>query len=151
ILAAAKQEVSPGFREQVLSLKPYFYFPANLWPHKNHLKLLQAFEILRTEEEFSRYNLILTGHKDSSHWKRLSQNHSMQNVHHLGFISKAELNFLYREASALSFASLFEGFGMPVLEAFGVGCPVICSNSTSLPELAGGAALLFDPFDPNSI
>jgi glycosyltransferase involved in cell wall biosynthesis len=151
VLGAAKEEVSANFRERVLNLKPYFYFPANLWPHKNHAKLLEAFTIFRADDAFPAHNLILTGHQDRKHWKRLSQMYSTQNVHHFGFISKAELDFLYREAAALTFVSLFEGFGMPVLEAFGVGCPVICSNGTSLPEVSEGAALICDPVDANNI
>ena len=64
-----------------------------------------------------------------------------------GRISRDELVRLYRGAAALVFPSLYEGFGMPVLEAMACGCPVACSNVTSLPEVAGDAARLFDPRD----
>src|SRR6185437_568793 len=64
-------EVSATFREQILGLKPYFYFPANLWPHKNHARLLEAFSIFRSYDEFSAHNLILTGHQDPTQWERL--------------------------------------------------------------------------------
>lgn len=66
-------------------------------------------------------------------------------------MSQSELALLYRNAMALVFPSRFEGFGLPVLEAFGFGCPVICSNTTSLPELANDAAVLVSPDDPENI
>ncbi len=67
-------------------------------------------------------------------------------LHHVGFVSDAELATLYRRAAALVLPSRYEGFGLPVLEAMRAGCPVICANSSALPEVAGGAALLF-PWD----
>jgi alpha-1,3-rhamnosyl/mannosyltransferase len=68
--------------------------------------------------------------------------------HFLGFVSEEELIALYNRASAFVFPSRYEGFGLPILEAMACGCPVICSNTTSLPEVAGDAALLIDPQDP---
>jgi alpha-1,3-rhamnosyl/mannosyltransferase len=67
-------------------------------------------------------------------------------LHHVGFVSDAELVTLYRRAVALVLPSRYEGFGLPVLEAMRAGCPVICADSSALPEVAGGAALLF-PWD----
>jgi glycosyltransferase involved in cell wall biosynthesis len=66
-------------------------------------------------------------------------------VHSLGFVSDETLNALYAKASLFIYPSLFEGFGLPVLEAMATGCPVITSNLSSLPEVAGEAALLIDP------
>src|SRR5262249_37790987 len=68
-----------------------------------------------------------------------------------GRVSQEELVRLYQGAAALVFPSLYEGFGMPVLEAMACGCPVACSNVTSLPEVAGDAARLFDPRDVDDI
>ena len=68
-----------------------------------------------------------------------------------GRVSRDELVRLYQGAAALVFPSLYEGFGMPVLEAMACGCPVACSNVTSLPEVAGDAARLFDPRDVDDI
>jgi glycosyltransferase involved in cell wall biosynthesis len=68
-----------------------------------------------------------------------------------GYVSTDELTVLYQSARALIFPSLYEGFGMPVLEAMANGVPVLCSNMTSLPEVAGDAALFFDPRSPKSI
>jgi glycosyltransferase involved in cell wall biosynthesis len=78
--------------------------------------------------------------------------HELQNqVRFLGYCPHGDLPALYRGAACLIFPSLFEGFGMPVLEAMACGCPVVCSNTSSLPEIAGDAALLVDPFDSEAI
>ena len=68
-----------------------------------------------------------------------------------GNLDFAELPALFQRASALVFPSLYEGFGQPILEAMASGCPVACSNAASLPEIAGDAARLFDPLDPQAI
>ena len=69
----------------------------------------------------------------------------------LGHVSDSELQWLYQNCFACIYASLFEGFGMPVLEALTLGAPVLCSNTTSLPEVGGNAVIYFDPADPGSI
>src|SRR5262249_11573444 len=68
-----------------------------------------------------------------------------------GYTTDEELHWLYSNCYAFVYPSLFEGFGMPVLEAMALGAPVLCSNSSSLPEVAGTAAVLFDPLDPAAI
>jgi glycosyltransferase involved in cell wall biosynthesis len=137
-------EVPPEFETKLRPLQPYFFFPANIWPHKNHSALLNAFKIFRASSPaHAKFSLVLSGHADG--WNALAALHHTTSVAHLGFVSRNELAFLYQNATALVFLSLFEGFGMPVLEAFGFGCPVLCSNTTSLPEVAGDAALLVDP------
>lgn len=70
---------------------------------------------------------------------------------YLGYVPRQEMPLLYAAASFLIFPSLFEGFGLPVLEAMASGCPVACANLTTLPEIAGGAALLFDPYSEGEI
>jgi glycosyltransferase involved in cell wall biosynthesis len=82
------------------------------------------------------------------HMKRLNLS---RQVHFLGFVSPLELQCLYRLSSALVFPSKFEGWGMPITEAFLAGLPVACSNVTVLPELVGDAALLFNPDSPIEI
>jgi glycosyltransferase involved in cell wall biosynthesis len=69
----------------------------------------------------------------------------------LGFVDEADLPALYRNAALFAFLSLYEGFGLPVLEAMACGTPVVCSNVSSLPEVAGDAALLVDPLDTGNI
>jgi glycosyltransferase involved in cell wall biosynthesis len=72
-------------------------------------------------------------------------------VKRLGVVSRADLVALYNTADAFVYPSLYEGFGIPPLEAFACGCPVVCSNATSLPEVVGDAALTFDPHDIDAL
>ena len=74
-----------------------------------------------------------------------------EGVESVGQVSQGELVSLYRRAACLVFPSLYEGFGLPVVEAMACGCPVACSNAASLPEICGDAARLFDPADPAAI
>jgi glycosyltransferase involved in cell wall biosynthesis len=127
---------------------PFFFFPANLWPHKNHSGLLQAFRSFR-ERTGSDAEVVLTG--SSAGWPELRAHHPDLPVRHLGYVSAPHLKLLYERALALAFFSRFEGFGIPLLEAFAVGTPVLCSNTTSLPEVAGDAALTCDPEDIEGI
>jgi hypothetical protein len=121
-----------------------------MWPHKNHALLLRAFEQFRTSRStHGKFSLVLSGH--SQGWAELAAQQDATAVTHLGFVSRDELSLVYRNAEALVFMSLSEGFGMPVLEAFGFECPVLCSNKTSLPEIAGDAALLLDPTDAGAV
>jgi alpha-1,3-rhamnosyl/mannosyltransferase len=80
-------------------------------------------------------------------WHRLRQSLAKDTVQILGYLPRRELPALYQTADLLIYPSLFEGFGLPVLEAMASGCPVICSNVASLPEIAGDAALFIDPCD----
>jgi glycosyltransferase involved in cell wall biosynthesis len=116
-------------------------YPARHWAHKNHARLFEAFAQLRGERPDLR--LVLTGEGD---FGKLPEG-----VEARGRVSRGELVELYRSAAALVFPSLYEGFGTPVVEAMACGCPVACSNVTSLPEVAGGAARLFDPRDVDEI
>jgi glycosyltransferase involved in cell wall biosynthesis len=122
----------------------FFLFPANFWKHKNHVRLLQAFRLLR-EKTGDNVSLVLTGHPDG--WLELSSDYKDLQVLHLGFIRPEFLRFLLERARALVFFSLYEGFGIPLLEAFDAGTPVVCSNTTSLPEVGGDAVLACDPTD----
>ncbi len=140
-------ELSPVYGDKISAIKlpiPYFYYPAKLWPHKNHEMLLKAFALFRSSAKAHEdFTLVLSG--DPSGWPRLKASSDSTNVVHMGFVPDNEVALLFRNATALVFPSLFEGFGMPVLEAFGFGCPVISSNAASLPELADDAAILVDP------
>jgi hypothetical protein len=123
----------------------YFLYPANLWPHKNHRRTLQAFErFLRGAGR--PVELIFTGHPEG--WAELLRAFPSLPVRHLGFVRRGFLQVLLARARALVFFSLFEGFGMPLLEAFAAGTPVLCSSTTSLPEVGGDAVLSCDPTDP---
>ena len=124
--------------------RDFFYFPANLWQHKNHERLLQAFERYR-QRTGRDVELVLTG--DPRGWDAVQRRHPDLPVRHLGYVSAPLVRLLYERAIALVFFSEYEGFGIPLLEAFEVGTPVVCSNTTSLPEVARDAVLMCDPTD----
>jgi glycosyltransferase involved in cell wall biosynthesis len=116
--------------------EPFLLYPANFWPHKNHDRLLQAFAHARRDRPELR--LVLTG---ADHRRRAFPD----GVESLGLVPIEELVDLYRRAAALVYPSLYEGFGIPCLEAMACGCPVAASRVASLPEICGDAAVYFDP------
>lgn len=128
----------------------YVLYPANFWPHKRHDLLLRAMQLVWQRQPD--LHLILTGGgRSAEQTTRLLSCLSeadQQRVHDLGFVEDAQLNALYRQAEALVFTSLYEGFGMPLVEAMRNGCPVICAPRTSIPEVAGTAALFVQSDDP---
>jgi glycosyltransferase involved in cell wall biosynthesis len=132
----------------------YLIYPANFWRHKNHEMLLTSFGIARTAGLGDDIKLVLTG-APSDRMNELKQAaHALglgKHVRFAGFVVNAEFAALLNNCLAVIFPSLYEGFGMPVVEAMAAGCPVACSNITSLPEVAGDAALLFDPRVPSQI
>ena len=131
----------------------YIFYPANRWLHKNHDNLLKALTVLRKEHDLI-IDCVLSGFDYPTGYplkKSLKKYGLTKQVHDIGYVSQDEIKFIYQNASMLCFPSFFEGFGIPLLEAMACGCPVICSNSTSIPEVVGDAALLFDPNDPKQI
>ncbi len=130
----------------------YFYFPANYWPHKNHSNVLKAFQILL--ESHPEMHLVLTGAPGAGAGaiqKEAAALKLKDCVRMLGHVPREVVVDLYRHSRALLFATKFEGFGIPLLEAFHCGVPVIASKLGSTLEVAGDAALLVDPLDPVSI
>jgi glycosyltransferase involved in cell wall biosynthesis len=117
----------------------YVLYPANMWPHKNHARLLEAFAALGDRDLW----LILCGQTYRN--ERLLAGH--ERVRHLGHVAPDALPGLYRGATAVVFPSLFEGFGLPPLEAMACATPVAASDRGALAEVCGDAALLFDPED----
>ena len=127
--------------------RPFMYFPAASWPHKNHAGLLRALRLLIDRNQFEG-ELVLSGvaRNGQGEIDRLIVELGLEGrVRMLGYLDREELPVLYSLARMLVYPSLFEGFGIPLLEAMGCGCPIACSNATSLPEVAGDAALIFDP------
>ncbi len=121
----------------------FVLYPARGWPHKNHRRLVQAMEAVRRTHPGMR--LVLTGAAlegltDLPDW-----------VDVRGLVSRSELISLYQRAAVLAFPSLYEGFGLPPLEAMASACPVAASDAGSLPEIVGDAAVLFDATDPDAI
>jgi glycosyltransferase involved in cell wall biosynthesis len=131
----------------------FAFYPAQTWQHKNHVRLLEALALLRDRDHITLY-LICTGKQNEFYRviaKRVQELHLESQVRFLGFIEPEELRALYHLAQFVIHPSLFEGGGLPILEAFREGTPVACSNLTSLPEYAGDAALYFDPTNAESI
>lgn len=117
-------------------------------PHKNWLGLIKAFAAL--EDEFSNYQMVLVGSKDPRYPKAqqlIRQLHLEDRVIITGFVKESEMPLLYNAAEVFVFPSLYEGFGLPVLEAMACGTPVATSNVSSLPEVAGDAADVVDATD----
>lgn len=133
---------------------PFALYPANPWPHKNHARLFRALALLH-ELTGERVPLVCTGRLPGRRPGALELARDAglpaDQVHDLGFVEAADMPALYRCARLLMFPSLFEGFGIPVLEALASGCPVACSDTTSLPELGGDAVRYFDPRSEASI
>jgi glycosyltransferase involved in cell wall biosynthesis len=136
-LALDHDRLRPGSGER----EPFLLYPARSWPHKNHARLFEAFALIRHERPDLR--LVLTG---GGEFGALPDG-----VEARGHVSSDEVVSLMQRASALVFPSLYEGFGLPPLEAMACGCPVASSNAAALPEVVGAAARLFDPYDPEAI
>jgi glycosyltransferase involved in cell wall biosynthesis len=127
--------------------RPFMIYPAATWSHKNHLRLLSVVRRLVDQGRFDG-ELLLTGASMTAHDQVLTEISRLdleKSVRWLGYLPYEDLPRMYNLARLMVFPSLFEGFGLPVLEAMACGCPVACSNVTSLPEVAGDAAQLFDP------
>jgi glycosyltransferase involved in cell wall biosynthesis len=152
---AAASEPAPdsAVREKYKLPETFAFFPAVTWPHKNHLRLLQALAELR--ERGTVVRLVCTGHRYESHWKKVAAEATRlkleQQVQFLGQVSFAELQAIYRAAQFVVVPTLFEAASGPVFEAWQADVPVACSTVTSLPQQAGDAALLFDPYDISAL
>lgn len=128
----------------------YFLYLGTLQPRKNLSRLVTAFAALRSAREESGPVLVLGGRKGWLYDDLFAQVRCLgleDRVVFPGYVPEADKAALLSGALAFVFPSLYEGFGLPVLEAQACGCPVICSNTSSLPEAAGEAAVLVDPVD----
>jgi glycosyltransferase involved in cell wall biosynthesis/SAM-dependent methyltransferase len=133
---------------------PYAFYPANGWPHKNHRLLLVGFAQLVAERPEIPLHLVLVGNLlqlAPELQEAVVRMGLAERVHLLGFVSDEELSALWRGAFCLLFPSLYEGFGMPLLEAMQFGTPIVCSQLASLSEVGGEAARYIDPRRPADI
>ncbi len=131
----------------------FILYVGNIKPHKNLVRLIEAFDQLR-QNGFDELKLLIIGDEISKlpALRLAVHRHKLhKHVRFLGYLPHETLAILYRLASAFVFPSLYEGFGLPPLEAMASGAPVVTSNISSLPEVAGDAAVLVDPYDVGSI
>jgi glycosyltransferase involved in cell wall biosynthesis len=127
----------------------FLLYPAQTWPHKNHERLLEALALIRDRDNVS-IPLVCPGTRKSQFGQIRDRIDSLglgDTVRFPGFVSSLELRGLYELATALAFPSLFEGWGLPICEAFSAGLPIASSTATCLPDLVADAGLLFDPND----
>ena len=140
-------------RERYQLTDEFVLYAGNVKPHKNLERLIDAFAIVR-KRGLDHLKLVLIGDEISKYTalRRAVHQHQLHNyVRFLGYLPEETLAVMYRLAGVFVFPSLYEGFGLPPLEAMASGTPVVTSNVSSLPEVAGDAAVLVDPYDPRAI
>jgi glycosyltransferase involved in cell wall biosynthesis len=131
----------------------FVLYAGNVKPHKNLERLIEAFHLLR-QDGLDHLKLVLIGDEISRYTalRRAVHRHQLHKyVRFLGYMPEETLAVMYRLAAVFVFPSLYEGFGLPPLEAMASGTPVVTSNVSSLPEVAGDAAVLVDPYEPRAI
>ena len=136
---------------QKYNLNKYLLYVGDMRFYKNLTRCLEAFDRLRDKN----CKFVITGRKDDFFYPQIERQvaklSSKERILFLDYVPIADLPRLYSMAQALVFASLYEGFGLPVLEAMACGCPVITSEVTSIPEVGGDSVLYVDPYDVDSI
>lgn len=133
---------------------PFLLYPSYPWVHKNHHRLLRAWDNLCRRQKIPSWKLVLTGApfpKTHPAFSQLMKSIEKGHTVHLGYRSPREMRMLFQSAEMLIFPSEYEGFGLPVAEAFLAGLPVAASTAGSLPEIAGEAVLYFDPASESAI
>ncbi len=128
--------------------KPYLFYVGNAQPHKNLSNLINVF--VRLKDKYPDLALVLSG-PDHYFWQKLKTTTLAKHVIFTRFISDQDLVTLYKNAEMFVMPSLEEGFGIPILEAMACDCPVVSSNTASLPEVGGSAAIYFDPQNENDM
>lgn len=135
-------------------IQPYILAVGNLQPRKNLLRLIGAVAAMKRRGAISPFQLVVAGKakwNESALFDEVRARGLERDVRFLGYVPDDELAVLYRHASVFAYPSLYEGFGLPVLEAMACGAPVVTSGCTSIPEVSGGAALLVDPCDAEAL
>jgi len=138
-----------------LSHKPYILYVGSERRRKNLGRLFEAFAMLR--QEFPKLKLVKIGglgrskQLRSEMLKKLSSLGITEDVTFVDYISELELAYYYSSATLLAYPSLYEGFGLPPLEAMACGCPVVTANTSSLPEVVGEAGIMVNPYDTSSL
>ena len=133
----------------------YLLSLGSIQPRKNLARLIEAYALLRTSRAGDQLpQLVIAGKRgwlDNEIQRAAQRENRNESIKFIGYVPEKDLPALYSAAICFVYPSFFEGFGLPVLEAMQCGTPVIAGNRTSLPEVAGAAALLFDPFDAGAL
>lgn len=140
-------------REAFAAGQPYFFYTGSIHPRKNIHRLLQAFDLFK-QQTGSPAKLLLAGRfawQTGAVRSAYEQAQHRADIHFLGYVPEQQLHRLMAAALALTYVSISEGFGLPLVEAMYCDVPILSANSTSLPEVAGDAALLVDPFSVEAI
>lgn len=127
--------------------KPYILFVSTIEPRKNIATLIEAFDYLKSKYQLE-HQLVLIGQKGwlyESIFERMARSRYQTDIHHLSYLSDERVALFYSKADVFVYPSYYEGFGLPALEAMTLGAPVITTNTSSLPEVVGDAALLVEP------
>jgi len=149
------KEISRGFVSEKYNISGKFIFYVSRLEHpgKNQVGLIKAFSKLK-EEYGIPYRLVFAG----SNWngakyiyRAAKKSRFSEDIIFLGFVPPEDLPYFYNTCDLFVFPSLYEGFGIPILEAFAAGAPVVCSNTSSMPEVLGDCGLVFNPTDPDDI
>ena len=130
--------------------QPYILFVSTIEPRKNIIALISAFNYLKEKYQIDR-NLVLIGRKGWRYepiFEAIEKSPWKSQIYYLNYLSDELLSLFYSQADLFVYPSHYEGFGLPVLEAMTLGCPVVTSNTSSLPEVTGDAAILIDPNEP---
>lgn len=133
--------------------QPYLLFVSNIEPRKNIISIVMAFDLLKKKYKIE-HNLVLIGRRGWNYqniFAAIEASPYKQHIYHLDYLSDELVALFYARADVFVYPSYYEGFGLPVLEAMTLGAPVVASNTSSLPEITGDAAILIDPNDPNNL
>jgi glycosyltransferase involved in cell wall biosynthesis len=128
---------------------PYVFYPGNHKIHKNKIRLIQAYAASALPR--SDVHLVFTGQQATFLLREAERCGISGLLHFAGDVSDDDMEQLYKGALLVAYVSLYEGFGLPILEAMAAGTPVLVSNTTSMPEVAGEAALLVNPYSVDEI
>ena len=135
-----------------ISDKPYIFSIGTVQPRKNYSRLIRALKIIR--EGGLDVQLVIAGGKgwlEGEMYKTLDETKMHEHVNLIGFVDDEDIPALYSDAECVAYVSLYEGFGFPVLEGMACGTPVVTSNVSSMPEVAGDVAIMVDPYDVEAI
>lgn len=146
-LQAEFDHVSDEFKQKIP--KDYLLYVGSRFGYKNFLFFSRMFSSLKSK--YKNLNIVTTGSTFDSTEQYWLNKLGIQNCVYNTFVSDNELSYLYKNAIAFVFPSMYEGFGLPVLEAFSCGCPAIISSSSSLSEIGGNAVVYFEPKNPESM